>query len=69
MIQTNASGKSVVGLTSSRGGQQSASWFSRHPQEVSDASRVEFEQLMAAMGYRRHDPAVGNNAGATIGTR
>jgi len=60
MIQANNSGKTVDGLSPSHSSQQAASWVTRNTKDVSDASLVEFEQLMAAMGYRQLDTSVGN---------
>lgn len=53
MTQANEYAKTVITMTPSGVSQQGRSWFSRHTQEVSDASLAQFERLMAAMGYRR----------------
>ena len=46
------SGKSTFDYASPRTGKQHAGKTARHTKDVSDASLAEFEQLMAAMGYR-----------------
>lgn len=63
MIPASETGKNVIDLSQSLAGHQTASWFARHTKDVSDASLLEFERLMAAMGYRELD----SNAGSTIG--
>lgn len=65
MIQASGSGKNVIELSQSRSAQQPTSWFSRHTQDVSDASLAEFERLMAAMGYRQVDSTIGSTIGRT----
>lgn len=59
MIQANEIGKAVTGLSPSHSSQQATSWFARNTKDVSDASLVEFERLMAAMGYRQRETNVG----------
>ena len=53
MTQANGKGNVSVNMIPSGSSQQSSSWFARHTKDVSDASLAEFEQLMAAMGYRQ----------------
>ena len=53
MTQANGNAKAAINMTPSGSSQQGRSWFARHTKDVSDASLVEFERLMAAMGYRR----------------
>ncbi len=68
MIQTNGSGETATDTTPSDTNQPS-SWFARHPQNVSDASLAEFEQLMAFMGYRPLEPVTQATSGATVTAR
>jgi len=69
MIQANEISKTVNGLSPSHSSQQVTSWLTRNTKDVSDASLVEFEQLMAAMGYRQLDTSIGNASATTATTR
>ena len=63
MTQANRKGNVSVNMIPSGSSQQSSSWFARHTKDVSDASLAEFEQLMAAMGYRHMQPTNGRASG------
>lgn len=69
MIQANEIGKAVTGLSPSHSSQQVTSWFERNTKDVSDASLVEFERLMAAMGYRQLDTNGGGASATKAGAR
>jgi len=65
MIQANGNTEVGFNMTSPSSGQQRRSWFARHSKDASDASLAEFEQLMAAMGYRQLETTIGNPVSRT----